>query len=101
MQYGEVLSAKRKPQRPGGSTGLRKAVELGGSTQPELTQFPLGSLNCGHIPKEDRTYLITIMHLWWKKPKAVKSCQALMFMVSYGSNSSFTQLGFFASGEED
>lgn len=102
MQYGEVIFAKKKPQRPEGNTGLRKGAELRGSTQPDLTQLPLSSLNHGYIPKENRTYLITVMHHWWKKLKVVKSCQALMFVVSYRVNSSFVQLGFFfASGEGD
>lgn len=101
MQYGEVLFAKRKPQRPGGNTGLRKEAELGGSTQPDLTQLPLSCLNPGHIPKKDRTYLITVMHHWWKKLKVVKSCQALMFMVIYRIIAVLPAGDFFASGEGD
>lgn len=101
MQYGAVLFAKRKPQRPGGNTGLRKGAELGGSTQPDLIQLPLSCLNPGHIPKKDRTYLITVMHHWWKKLKVVKSCQALMFMVIYRIIAVLPAGDFFASGEGD
>lgn len=41
MQYGEVLSAKRKPQSPGGNIGSKKGAELGGRAQPDLTQLTL------------------------------------------------------------